>query len=166
MNFSKAVNAELVTSVAISPGVRDASGKWTPAEAAKVFAYTKTVGGTIAATEFMNEPNAAAMGGAPKGYDARNMEKISVYSSPFLRTSRPRRFFSGQVRWVRAVRCPLPPGSGIISSADLLQASGAAFDAFRFTFTRLSPNAAPKWELRWVPPRPMPSRRNGLLDPK
>ena len=32
--------------------------------------FTKSVGGRIAAAEYMNEPTLAAMGGAPAGYDA------------------------------------------------------------------------------------------------
>lgn len=32
--------------------------------------YTKSIGGSFAAAEFMNEPNLATMGGAPAGYDA------------------------------------------------------------------------------------------------
>src|SRR5438477_12504718 len=70
VEFSRAVNAEIVTSVAISSGARDARGVWKPDQARKLLEYTKAVGGRIAAMEFMNEPTFAAMGGAPKGYDA------------------------------------------------------------------------------------------------
>ncbi|MGB8259938.1 MAG: hypothetical protein WCE75_06290, partial [Terracidiphilus sp.] len=40
--FSRAVDAGLVTSVAIGAGVRDPSGAWTPEQAAKWFAYTRS----------------------------------------------------------------------------------------------------------------------------
>jgi hypothetical protein len=59
-----------VTSFAISPGTRDAAGVWAPDQARRFLAYTRSIGGTIAAAEFMNEPNLAEMGGAPAGYDA------------------------------------------------------------------------------------------------
>jgi heparanase 1 len=132
VDFSLAVNAELVTSVAISPGVRDASGKWMPAEATKIFAFTKTVGGTIAATEFMNEPNAAAMGGAPKGYNSGQYGKdLGVFRS-FLANQSPKTILLGPGSVGEGGALSLPPSSGIISSADLLRASGAAFDAFSF----------------------------------
>jgi heparanase len=70
VDFAQSVGAGIVTSFAISPGTRDPSGVWTPEQARRLLAYTRSVGGTIAAAEFMNEPNLAAMGGAPAGYDA------------------------------------------------------------------------------------------------
>ena len=70
VNFSQAVGAQIVTSFAMSPGTRDAAGVWAPDQARRFLAYTRSIGGTIAAAEFMNEPNLAEMGGAPAGYDA------------------------------------------------------------------------------------------------
>jgi hypothetical protein len=70
VDFSQAVGAQIVTSFAISPGTRDAAGVWVPEQARHFLAYSRSVGGTIAAAEFMNEPNLAAMGGAPAGYNA------------------------------------------------------------------------------------------------
>jgi hypothetical protein len=70
VDFSRAVGAPIVTSFAISPGTRDAAGVWAPDQARRFLAYTRSIGGTIAAAEFMNEPNLAEMGGAPAGYDA------------------------------------------------------------------------------------------------
>ena len=69
IDFSKAVDARIVTSLN-SVGTRDAAGVWTTAQAKRFLDYTKSVGGSVAAAEFMNEPNLAAVGGAPKGYDA------------------------------------------------------------------------------------------------
>jgi len=70
VDFSHAVNAEIVTSFAISAGTRDAAGVWTPQQARQILTYTKSVGGGIAAAEYMNEPTIPEIGGAPKGYDA------------------------------------------------------------------------------------------------
>lgn len=70
IEFARAADARVVTSFATSVGTRDAGGVWTPAQARRFLDYTKFVGGEIAAAEFMNEPNIAAMGGAPAGYDA------------------------------------------------------------------------------------------------
>src|ERR1700723_3113407 len=85
IDFSHVVNAEIVTSVATGPGPRDAQGVWTPEQARKLFEYTKSVGGRIAASEFMNEPTFAVMGGAPKGYDAASYGRdVAVFRS-FLR---------------------------------------------------------------------------------
>jgi heparanase 1 len=55
VDFAKATDAKIVTSFATSPGVRDSSGVWTPVEADKFLAYTRS----IAATEYMNEPTLA-----------------------------------------------------------------------------------------------------------
>jgi heparanase 1 len=70
IDFSRAVGAELVTSVAISDGTRDANGVWTPGQAKALFDYTQSISGHIAAAEFMNEPTFAIVGGAPEGYTA------------------------------------------------------------------------------------------------
>ena len=70
VDFSKAVGAEIVTSFAVSPGARNAAGAWKPDQAERLLAYTSSIGGRIAAAEFMNEPNLAELGGAPAGYDA------------------------------------------------------------------------------------------------
>ena len=70
VDFAQAVDARIVTSFAISPGTRDAAGVWKPDQADRLLGFTRSIGGSIAAAEFMNEPDLAAMGGAPAGYDA------------------------------------------------------------------------------------------------
>ncbi|MBV9457138.1 MAG: hypothetical protein JO141_06440, partial [Bradyrhizobium sp.] len=56
VDFTRAVDARLVTSFATSKGTRDAHGVWTPAQADRLVAYTHVLGGDIAAAEFTNEP--------------------------------------------------------------------------------------------------------------
>jgi hypothetical protein len=70
VDFSQAIGAQIVTSFAVSPRTRDAAGVWATDQARRFLAYTRSIGGTIAAAEFMNEPNLAEMGGTPAGYDA------------------------------------------------------------------------------------------------
>lgn len=70
IDFCEAVDARLVTSFAISDGIRDEAGNWTPAQAAPLINYTQSVGGEIFAAEMFNEPSHASYGGAPEGYDA------------------------------------------------------------------------------------------------
>jgi len=70
VNFSQAAGAQIVTSFAVSPGTRDAAGVWSPDQARRLLSHTYSVGGRVAAAEFMNEPNLAATGVAPAGYDA------------------------------------------------------------------------------------------------
>jgi heparanase 1 len=70
VDFSKAVDAQIVTSFAIGVGTRDAQGFWNVDQAKRRLDYTRSLGGRIAAAEWMNEPTLAGMGGAPQGYDA------------------------------------------------------------------------------------------------
>ena len=77
VDFSQAVDAQIVTSFAVSQGTRDAAGIWKPDQASRLLTYTRSIGGSIAAAEFMNEPNLAAMGGAPADYNA------TVYGKDF-----------------------------------------------------------------------------------
>ena len=135
IDFSQAVNAKIVTSFAISPGTRDASGVWTPNLAQQWVAYTKSVGGSIAAAEFMNEPNIAMDdgGGAPKNYSAADFGRDIVVFHAFQKQSLPHMLFLG------------PGGSGeatpatvaaipALSTVDLMKATGPIFDAFSYHF--------------------------------
>jgi heparanase len=57
-------------------------------EQEKVLAYTKSIGGKIAAAEFMNEPTLAGMGGAPVGYDARAYGRDLAVFHSFMKKTR------------------------------------------------------------------------------
>jgi heparanase 1 len=70
VDFARAANARLMTSFAISQGVRDATGAWTPVQARRLVRYTNTSAGRITDAEFFNEPNMPTYAGAPEGYDA------------------------------------------------------------------------------------------------
>jgi len=69
IDFAHAVDARIVTSFAVGAGNRDAAGIWTPDQARRLLGFTRMAGGNIAAAEFMNEPNLAAISGLPAGYD-------------------------------------------------------------------------------------------------
>jgi heparanase 1 len=81
VDFLKATNGKLITSFAVSNGVRDANGIWTPIEAEKIAKYTKSLGGSIAGAELFNEPSIPNAGGAiNKNYNAANFAKdIAVF---------------------------------------------------------------------------------------
>ena len=121
VNFSQAVGAQIVTSFAISPGTRDAAGVWAPDQARHFLAFSRSVGGTIAAAEFMNEPNLAVMGGAPAGYDAAGYGRDFKVFHSFLKENFPE---------------ILVLGAGAVgetaSASDLLIASGPGVDAFSY----------------------------------
>jgi hypothetical protein len=130
-DFSKAVNAEIVTSVATGAGPRNAQGVWTSDRAGKLFGYTKSIGGHIAATEFMNEPTYAAMGGAPKGYDAADYGRDVAAFRAFLRETSPETVFLGPGS-VGEGPFAMPMGNGVLKSEDLLRAAVPVFDVFSY----------------------------------
>jgi hypothetical protein len=132
IDFANAVNATLVTSFATSAGTRDAAGVWTPKEANKILAYTKSAGGNIAAAEFMNEPTAAAMGGAPKGYDAADYGRDLAVFRSFIKKTAPNLMILGPGSVGEGGTLVLP--GGMLTSEDLLKAAGSVFDAFSYHF--------------------------------
>ncbi len=97
IDFSQAVDAKIVTSFAISAGTRDANGVWTPDLAKQWVAYTKSVGGNIAAAEFINEPNIAmdGDGGAPKDYNAADFGRDIAVFHTFQKQYLPDMLFLG-----------------------------------------------------------------------
>ena len=73
VGFSKAVDAPLVTSFAVSKGTRGADGVWTTAQAQRLLDLTRAAGGSIYAAEFFNEANGpSAAPEMPKPYTAVN----------------------------------------------------------------------------------------------
>ena len=135
LDFSRAIDAPLVTSVAVSAGTRDAQGVWTPAQAKAIFDFTKSLGGHIAATEFMNEPTFAAMGGAPAGYTAAGYGRDARLFAAFLRTESPNTLYLGPGSVGEGISL-VPAGMPLhmLASKDLLEASGPIFDVFSYHF--------------------------------
>jgi heparanase len=82
LDFLKTTDGKLVTSFAVSNGVRDAQGVWTPKEAQKIAAYTKSQGSQIDAAELFNEPSMPTAGGEmDKNYGASNFaEDVAVFN--------------------------------------------------------------------------------------
>jgi len=136
IDFSLAADAPIVTSVAISAGVRNKEGVWTQEQAKALWDYTRKAGGTIAATEFMNEPTIPGPGAAPKGYDAAAFGRDAKLFGAFLKKESPKTVYLG------------PGGvgegaAGLISSAfrmnliksdDILKSTGPIFDGFSYHF--------------------------------
>jgi len=133
VDFARAVDARIVTSFAISPGARDANGVWTPDQAAKFIAFTRSLGADIAAAEFFNEPNFAAMGGAPKGYDAAAYGRDFAAFRSFARKTAPDMLILGPGSVSEVEFAASPTVSGL-KSADLLAASGPGLDGFSYHF--------------------------------
>ena len=134
VDFARAVDARIVTSFATSEGTRDARGVWTSRQARQLLAYTKSIGGSIAAAEFMNEPTYAAMGGAPKGYDAAAYGRDIAVFHRFIKQAAPDMIFLGPGSVGEGSSLPVSLGGGMLKSEDLLAATGPVFDIFSYHF--------------------------------
>src|SRR5271165_509470 len=133
IDFSHAADAKIITSFATSVGTRDAAGLWTSDQASQFLAYTKSIGGSIAAAEYMNEPTFAVMGGAPKGYDAAAYARDIAVFLPFIRKAAPDMVVLGPGGVGEGF--PLAPGPmQLITTESIMQATGPVFDAFSYHF--------------------------------
>jgi heparanase len=135
VDFAAAVDAEIVTSMAISPGVRDASGAWTAEQARRLIDFTRSVGGRIAAAEFMNEPMIAAIGGAPKGYDAKAYARDFKLFERLVRQAVPDMIVLGPGSGGETAASDSAPhdgSEGTIASRDILRQTGPGIDVFSY----------------------------------
>jgi hypothetical protein len=123
IDFSKAVDAPIVTSFAIGAGTRDSKGLWRPDQARQMISATRAAGGRLVAAELMNEPDLPEIGGAPAGYDA------AAFAADF-------RAFHGFMRQMAPEVMILGPGTGGRSPADsaLFRASASGIDAVSYHY--------------------------------
>ncbi len=128
IDFARTVDARLVTSFATGAGTRDASGVWTPAQAEKLIAATQALGGNIAAAEFMNEPDLAAIGGAPASYDAASFGRDIAVFAPFLKRA------SSETSLLGPGTVSTGESGDALGSGKLLAATGPVFDAISFHY--------------------------------
>lgn len=124
VDFARLANAEIVTSFAISPGSRDADGVWTPDQAQRLIDFTRSLGGRIAAAEFMNEPTLAANNGAPAGYDANTYARDFRIFRAWMKRASPGTLIAGPGSVGDSASSP---ATGI-NTRDLLAASGPGLD--------------------------------------
>jgi len=128
VDFSRAVDAKIISSFAGSDGVRDSNGVWSPAEAQKILAYTRSLKGEIAAVALFNEPNQGVGTSQATPYDAAAYGRDFHVFLPFIRKAAPNMVVLG------------PGSSGEESStyrmksADLMAAAGPGIDAFSYHF--------------------------------
>ncbi len=128
LHFARAVDARIVTSFATSVGTRDQTGAWTPTQARRLLEATRSMGGTIAAAEFMNEPNLAEYGGTPPGYDAAAYGRDFKTFRSFAKQATPDMMILGPGSVAEA---GLAASRGL-KSRDLLAAAGPGVDAFSY----------------------------------
>ncbi|MDB5825746.1 MAG: hypothetical protein JWR21_4450 [Herminiimonas sp.] len=136
IDFSRAVDAPIVTSMPNGEGTRRADGLWQPDQARRWLTFTKAHGGLIAAAEYFNEPTMASMGGAPKGYDAVAFGRDFRVFETFMRKEYPdtKLLAPGSVGEANADWAVARGGYGnqaLLHAADLTATTGNA-DAFSY----------------------------------
>ena len=138
IDFSRSVDAKLVTSFAISAGVRDSSGVWTADQARRFVTYTKKVGGDISAAEFFNEPDMPVFGGAPAGYSAADYARDFAVFRKFAAADAPDMAIVGPGSVGEGVLQPRMSSAttaGFVSTNDMLSADPRPrYDVFSYHF--------------------------------
>jgi len=134
VDFSRAVDAKIVTSFATGVGTRDGTGVWTDRQARRFVDFTRSLAGSIAAAEFMNEPTFAAMGGAPKGYDAAAYGRDFKQFLAFAKRAAPDMLVlgPGSVGETTGSWGVAYGDAPIVKTRDILVASGPGVDAFSY----------------------------------
>ncbi|MCP3472618.1 hypothetical protein NLM33_20090 [Bradyrhizobium sp. CCGUVB1N3] len=136
VDFARAVDAEIMTSFAISTGGRSADGRWMPDQAQQLLAFTQSLGSHVAAAEFMNEPTLAATNGAPPGYGAKAYGRDFAIFRAWMRQHAPDTLIVGP----GSVGDSSSPSTDGIRTRDLLAASGHDLDRFSYHhYNTLSP---------------------------
>jgi len=138
VDFSRVADAPIVTSLPIGVGTRDAKSNWTPEQTRRWFAFTRSIGGTIAAVEFMNEPTLVSMGGAPPNYDAAAYGRDFKVFREFMRKEAPATKILGPgsvgestADWgVASGGYAL--GMKMLTAGELMTAAGPDIDAFSY----------------------------------
>ncbi len=136
--FSKAVDAPIVTSFAVSNGTRGPDGMWTTEQAQRRLDLTREAGGTIYAAEFFNEANMpSAAPEMPKAYSAANYATEFRLFRDWARKNAPEMKILGVGGVGEAGLITIAPGAlfgGHVSSEDMMKANPDSVDAVSYHF--------------------------------
>ena len=135
VEFSKAVDGRIVTSMSAGAGTRDKDGVWTPVQAKKLVDATHAMGGKIAAAEFINEPTFPSVAGVPQGYDGAAFGRDFGVFREFLRKAAPEALVLGPGSVGEGVDLSGPGAMAMkmLPSTELLKDMGPV-DAFSYHF--------------------------------
>ncbi len=90
LDYAKAVNAEILVSLANCKGVhKNQTGEWTPDQAEVLWSFTEAHGMKISYAEFMNEPNMFQDSMLPDGYDSAAFARDHDLFAKWLRKNHP-----------------------------------------------------------------------------
>ncbi len=139
VTFSKAVDAPIVTSFAVSNGTRGSDGVWTADQAQRRLDLTREAGGSIFAAEFFNEANMpSAAPEMPKAYTAENYGAEFRIFRDWARRNAPRMKILGpggvgEAGLLRNVPADAQFGSHV-STEDMMKANPNSVDAVSYHF--------------------------------
>jgi len=138
IDFLKATGSKLVTSFAVSNGVRDAQGVWTPAEAQKIAAYTKSLGGDIAAAELFNEPTMPGAGGEMnKNYNGQNFANDIASFNAWAKKETPGMLVLGPgsvIEGLPGISLAIPGIRMLATDSMMMAAPRPVFDVFSYHY--------------------------------
>lgn len=138
VEFAQAAGAGIVTSMAVSPGTRDAQGLWQPDHAERLLRYSQSIGGAIAAAEFANEPNLIEMTQPPEGYTATDYRRDYARFHGWMRKASPDTLVlaPGAAELGEPIQTlvRLIPGFATFDPDELLTSDSPKPDAFSFHF--------------------------------
>lgn len=136
VGFAKFANARIVTSFATSPGTRDAAGVWQTDTAARWLAYTRQIGGTIAAAEYVNEPSVLNLIQPPKGYTATDYRRDYANWERWMRRVSPGTLIlaPGSAELAEPARTLMRRSQSVIENDQLLALDSPKPDVFSFHF--------------------------------
>ena len=134
IDFAKAVDAKILTSFANSPGVRDASGAWTPRMAAPWLAFTKAIDGEIHAAELINEPNAPEPPRSQKGHSPEDFGRDFAAFRRFVAKTAPGMKVAGPGNAVLGIPVRVPSLDRISPEQYAAARPAARFDIVSYHF--------------------------------
>lgn len=135
--FSKAVDAPIVTSFAVSGGTRDADGGWTTDQAQRLVDLTHEAGGKLYAAEFFNEPTAPGLAlGMPAGYSAETYAAEFRIFRDWARKAAPDMMLVGPGGFGEGSMAKVVEkfGDSHVSSEDMLKGNRGSLDAVSYHF--------------------------------
>lgn len=134
VEFARGSDAEIVTSMPTSVGSRNADGTWRPDDAERLFAYTSSLGGRIAATEFANEPNLIGGTKPPAGYDAAAYRRDFGIFSAWVRSRSPGTLVLGPGAFELGQGSTFPPFIKKLPTSEVASAGASRPDVVSFHF--------------------------------
>ena len=134
VEFARDSDAQIVTSMPTSPGSRDADGNWTHEAAERLFAYTQSIGGRIAASEFANEPNLIGGTKPPVNYDATRYRRDFGRFHDWLRKRSPDTLILGPGAFELGKGSAFPSFIKMLPTADVAPLTVHRPDAVSFHF--------------------------------